>query len=418
MKSCDFASLDRRSLLKTGAAAGVAGLAAAPKRSWGESERTVKIGMIDPQTGPYAQDGSNEIIGARFAINQINKSGGILGRPVELLVEDSEALPAQGLAKAQRLVDSGKVDFLMGSTSSAVSQSVSQYAQSQNKLFMVTGGHVDDVTGSHCAWTTFRTCTTTWMLSAGDFEYLFSRFGKRWYFVTPDYSYGHAVFGSYATLLKQAGGTVVGNSLAPLGTADFSSYLIGARLAKPDVLMCLNAGDDLVNLLKQVVQFGLNRQMAVGGAQMELETLQALPKAALMGWWTFEWYWKQPNVPAVAPFVEQYRAFANGTYPTARSWFGFASAHAIAIAANRAKTLETIKVVRALEGLELPPHIALQPGSCVYRAGDHQMIANVFPGQVMKNATYPDMFDVAKVVPGASIAKSVADSGCQMTYPS
>ncbi len=418
MENHEFVSLGRRSLLKGGTAAGVAGLAASSTCSWAASERPVKIGMIDPETGTYAADGSNEIVGAKFAVEQINKSGGILGRPVELIVEDSGGRPGQGMMKAQRLVHRNKVDFLMGTVNSSVSQSISEFAQSHNKLFVVTGGHVDDVTGANCAWTTFRTCTTTWMLSAGDFEYLFKRFGKRWYFITPDYSYGHAVFANYATLLKRAGGTVVGNELAPVGTSDFSSYLIGAQAAKPNVLMCLNAGDDLVNLLKQVVQFGLDRKMAIGGAQQELETLQALPKAALLGWWNFEWYWKQPDVPAVAPFVESYRTFANGTYPTARSWFGFASAHAIALAANQAKTLETIKVVRALEGLELPPDIALQPGPCVYRAADHQMIANVFPGHVIRNSTYPDMFDVAKVVPGASIAKSAAASGCRMTYPS
>jgi branched-chain amino acid transport system substrate-binding protein len=416
MNSRDFVSLDRRSLIKAGGAAGVAGMA--PVRAWGATERSVKIGMIDPKTGPYADDGSNEVVGARFAVAQINKAGGILGRPVELILEDSEGLPGPGMQKAQRLVHRNQVDFLMGSVSSAVSQSVGAFAEKQNKLFVVTGGHVDAVTGSECAWTTFRTCTTTWMLSAGDFEYLFKRFGKRWYFITPDYSYGHAVFANYATLLKQAGGTMAGNALVPLGTTDFSSYLVGARGAKPDVLMCLNAGTDLINLLKQIVQFGLDRQLAIGGAQQELETLQALPKAALLGWWSFEWYWKQPDVPAVAPFVAAYRAFANGTYPTARSWFGFASAHSIALAANRAKSLDTIKVVRALEGLELPPDIALQPGSCMYRAGDHQMIANVFPGHVIKNSTYPNMFDVAKVVSGASIAKSPADSGCRMTYPS
>ena len=210
----------------------------------------------------------------------------------------------------------------------------------------------------------------------------------------------------------------LGNALAPLGTTDFSSYLIQARAAKPDVLICLQAGDDLVNVLKQAVQFGMNTQMTIAGAQQELEVLEALPPAARLGWWTFEWYWNQPGVAHLEDFVAAHKAKYNGKVPTARTWFGYASAHAIALAANQAKSLDALKVVRALEGLVLPPEVALQPGKCYYRAEDHQMIANMFPGNVPNGATYPNLFNVAQTVPSGSIAKSPAEAGCKLVYPS
>lgn len=415
----DFGTISRRKLLKAGFAAGAASTLVYPATSWARSEKPVKIGMVDPRSGTYAALGDNEIRGAKMAIDQINTKGGILGRPVHLLVEDGQGLPGPSVSKAHLLTDKDNVNFLMGSVSSAVSQALNGVAHKRGILYVDTGGHVDSVTGTHCEWTTFRTCSTTWELTAGDFDYIFKKFGKRWFFITPDYSFGHALHRDYLAHLKRAGGVNLGNALSPLGTTNFSSYLIKARSAKPDVLILLVAGDDLVNCLKQLVQFGMQKNMAVAGALMEFEDEEALPKDTMLGWWNYEWYWHQPNVPEVAKFVAEYkkRHDTHGKVPTARSWFGFATAHAIALAANEAKSLDTLKVVRSLEGLELPPEVALQPNKVFYRAGDHQLMANEFPGHIPHGATYPNLFEVAKVVPSLSIAKTPAEAGCKMVYP-
>lgn len=411
------ASLNRRGLLKAGAAASASSLIL-PEVSWAQSESPVKIGNIDPRTGTYAALGENQIRGATMAVDEINKKGGILGRPVQLLVEDSQGLPGPAVSKAQKMVSQDKVNFLMGSVSSAVSASLAQFSSQHNLLYIDTGGHADPITGKNCTWNTFRTCSTTWLETAADFNLLYQKFGKKWFFITPDYAFGHSLHDDYVAQLTKAGGVSLGNALAPLGTTDFSSYLIQARAAKPDVLICLQAGDDLVNVLKQAVQFGLNTQMTIAGAQQELEVLEALPPAARIGWWTFEWYWNQPGVPHLEDFVAAHKAKYDGKVPTARTWFGYASAHAIALAANQAKSLDSLKVVRAMEGLVLPPEVALQPGKCYYRAEDHQMIANMFPGNVPNGATYPNLFNVAKTVPSGTIAKSPAEAGCKLVYPS
>lgn len=410
--------IGRRNLMKIGAAAGAAGVVAAPARVFAAADAPVKIGMLDPRTGTYAGLGTDEIHGAQMATDAINAKGGVLGQKLQLVVEDSQGLPGPAVAKAQKLINQDKVNFLIGSVSSAESEALSQFAQQNQLLYIDTGGHADDVTGSKCAWTTFRTCSTTWMLTAGDFGTLFKKFGKKWYFITPDYSFGHALQTDYEAQLKKAGGTSLGSALAPLGTTDFSSYLIRARAANPDVLICLSAGNDLVNCLKQAVQFGIDKTTTIAGAMQEMEVLEALPPQALLGWWTMEWYWDQPGVPHVADFVEAHKKLYNGKVPTARTWFGYVSVHAIALAATKAQSIETMKVVRALEGLELPPEVALQPGKCYYRAEDHQMIANMFPGYVPKGAAYPNLFKVSEVVPGGTIARSPAETGCKLTYPS
>ena len=403
---------DRRDFLKVAGAAGLSTLLAQPKPSWGASETPIKIGMVDPITSTFAALGHSEIKGAQFAEAEINKAGGILGRPLQLLVEDGAGNPGTSVDKVSRLVSQDKVDFLMGTVNSASSLAVSQFASQHNKLFVCTGGHVDSLTGKECKSTTFRTCSTTWMLTAGDFETLYKKFGKKWYFLTTDYAFGQSEQADYITQLKRVGGTVVGHALVPVGATDFSSYLIDVKAKAPQVLCLLLAGNDQVNCMKQIAQFGINKDIAVGGALFELEQAQALPEAARYGWWTMEWYWNQPKTPHVADFVKRFAAANKGEYPTARVWFGYATTHAIRLAAERAKSTETAKVVKAMEGLVLPPEIALQPGAPAYRAEDHQLMIGMFPGHVIQTGTYPNLFEVSSIVPGAQLALPPSQTGC------
>src|SRR4029077_17001294 len=159
--------------------------------------------------------------------------GGILGRKVDLLVEDEGANAGLAAQKAHKLIEQDKVDFLMGGVSSATALSVNQVAHDKGMLYMVTGGPTDPVTGTQCHWTTFRICTTTYMLAAGLADTLYKKFGGKWYFITPDYAFGHTLQEAYAKLLKGFGGTVLGNSLSPLGTTDFSSSLTKAEQTNP-----------------------------------------------------------------------------------------------------------------------------------------------------------------------------------------
>jgi branched-chain amino acid transport system substrate-binding protein len=410
--------MSRRTIVKAGAALAGSAVFSPPILSFAQGETPIKIGMHDPFTGTYAAEGESEKRGALMALAEINAKGGINGRKVQLVTEDEGANAGLAAQKAHKLIEQDKVDFLMGAVSSATALSVNQVAHEKGMLYMVTGGHTDPVTGSQCHWTTFRICTTTYMLAAGLADTLYKKFGGNWYFITPDYAYGHTLQAAYAKLLQGFGGKVLGNSLSPLGTTDFSSYLIKAQQSKPDVLVLLVDGQDLVNCMKQAAQFGLMKKFAIGGGLSELEVLRALPKEAKQGWWTLEWYWDQPNTPHVKEWVAAYqKANPDGTWPSARTWFGYAGLHAIAMGANKAKSNEAVKVAKALEGLELPPEIKLQPNKVYFRPGDHQLMSSEFPGEILPDGVYPKMFKVADIVAGDKIALSVKDTGCKLDYP-
>jgi len=408
----------RRTVLKAALALGAARLAG-PFIIEARAEQPIKFGLDDPLTGTYAELGRNEQIGAELAIEQVNAKGGILGRQAQLVVEDSTSADT-GIAvqKARKLIQRDGVNFLLGNVNSAMALATGEVSNELNTLHIVTGGHTDAVTGKDCHWNVFRVCNTTRMETNSVSKTLFQKYGKRWYFITPDYAFGHTLQEGFEASLRKYGGTEVGASLTPLGATDFSPYLIKAQAANPDVIIFLTAGQDAVNSLKQAVQFGLNKRFHIAGAQQELEVLEGLPPDARIGTWVFEWYWNQPNVPHVAQFVADIRK-KTGKVPTARHWFGYVSVWTCALVANDQKTLDPVKLAHALEGFKLPPEVGLMPDTPFYRAGDHQLMPDLYVGHAVEKGPVPeDLFHVDEIVKGTAAAPPVAETGCRLTWPS
>src|SRR5260370_27161546 len=295
-------NLSRRVVLK--GAAALSGLQlASPFIIRARGETPLRIGMVDPLTGVYAAVAQNEVSGARLAVEKINAKGGILGRPIELLVEDWANDVGTGVQKPRKLIERDEVPFIIGDVNSGIAQAMAQVTAEKKTLHIVAGGHTDGITGKDCKWNVYRVCNTTRREANSVSDLLFTKYGKKWPFVTPDYAFGHTLQEACAENLKKLGGTVTGNELTPLGTSDFSAYLIKARAAKPDVLLLLVRGSDMVNCLKQIVQFGIDKQIHVAGTQQELESLNALPPEARIGEWMFERYSQQPNTPHLAALL-------------------------------------------------------------------------------------------------------------------
>jgi len=415
-----FAALDRRTVIKVGAALGVTQIAA-PFVISARGETPIKIGVDNPLTGTYAAPGKNENTGMQLAVDQLNAKNGILGRKVELLIEDSTSGDAgTAVQKARKLIERDNVDFLVGNVNSALAQAMAQVSNEKGILHIVPGGHTDGITGVNCKWNVFRVCNTTRMEANSIVPLLFNTYGKKWHFITPDYAFGHTLYEGCEADLKKLGGTITGNELTPLGVTDFSAYLIKARAANPDVLVVLVQGNDMVNCLKQISQFGIDKQIHVAGTQQELESVEAMPPEARVGVWMFEWYWKQAGANAgLDKFVADIRKRTGGKVPTARTWFGYVSIHAYALACAKAKSIEAKAVAKALGDMELPDDVKCQPNKVYFRGGDHQLMLSAFIGELLtKGDGDPEnLFKVNSVVSGDSIAPSIADTSCQMQMP-
>jgi len=411
---------DRRTVLKGAAAAGALQIASPfVVPVWAADN--LKIGICNPLTGTYAAPGKNEQTGCQLAADQINAKGGILGRKIELLIEDSTSGDAgTAVQKTRKLIDRDHVNFLVGNVNSALAQAMAQVSNEKGVLHIVPGGHTDPITGTDCKWNVFRVCNTTRMEANSICPLLFKTYGKKWHFITPDYAFGHTLYQGCEANLKKLGGTVTGNELTPLGITDFSAYLIKARAANPDVLVVLVQGNDMVNCLKQISQFGIDKQIHVAGTQQELESVEAMPPEARVGVWMFEWYWKQAaGTAGLDQFIADIRKRSGGKVPTARTWFGYVTIHAYALACAKAKSIEAKAVAKALSDMELPPEVKLQPNKVYFRGGDHQLMLSAFIGQLnTKGDGDPEnLFKVNSIVAGESIAPSIAETGCKMQMP-
>src|ERR1700722_20238930 len=186
--------LGRRTLLKAGLTVGASQLVA-PYIIKARGEERIKIGVDNPLTGIYTALGKNEVAGMQLAAEQVNAKGGILGRQIQLIVEDSTSDKTDvAVQKARKLIQSDKVDFLIGNVNSSHAIAIAQVAAELKTPHIVPGGHADAVTGSSCHWTTFRICNTGAMQGnamAGSLVKL----GKKIYIIiAQDYAFGHALY--------------------------------------------------------------------------------------------------------------------------------------------------------------------------------------------------------------------------------
>src|SRR5580693_4843644 len=329
--------IGRRRVVQLGLALGATQIIGAPFIIKARGEEPIKLGFVNPLTGILSALAQSEVEGAQYARDVLNKKGGILGRQVELLIEDSANDVGTGVQKTNKLIDRDKVDAIFGDVNSGIAYAMSQVTSEKKVFHIVPGGHTDPITGTDCKWNVFRVCNTTTMDAGAITGELVKKFGKKWFFITPDYAYGKTLQENFVKNLKAAGGTYQGDFL-PIDAADFSATLIKAKAYKPDVLLNNMGGSAQLNCMKQFVQFGMAKEMALGGALYELETLRSVPKDALTGWWVKEWWWNQPNVPAVKEFVDSISPAIGNKKPTARHWMAYVSLMSAKLAAESAKS--------------------------------------------------------------------------------
>ena len=419
-------TLDRKSFVKA-AAITSAGLvtgfpAILPSRAFAAD--VLKVGLDYEYTGVYAAYAQSETRGAQMAMDAWNAKGGVMGgTKVTTVAEDNNNNPGVAVEKARKLINQDKCPVMMGTINSGVSIAVAGACNALNTLFIDSGGHSDDVTGKSCNWSTFRTCHSTWMETHATGNSLAKKFGKKWYMIIPDYAFGHALETGYKDVASKIGVTIVGSDLTPLGTTDFSPYLTKVEAAKPDLLLVLVQGDDFVNCLKQANSFGLVKKVPIGGPQVELEAVWALPEAARVGYWGVEWYYKGASVIGtnnklasdfVATYTKKY-----STPPTARSAFGYITMDRLLWAVNEAKGTDAVKLAKTLAGAKFN---TIFEGQTYYRAEDHQLMWPMWLGSVRANGTPTDKYDVFDIIDrqeAADIEQSVAEKAavCKMTFP-
>lgn len=342
-------------------------------------EGPIKLGVISPASGTYADLGTMERLGMTMAVEEMNKRGGVLGREVVIIAEDSEVDPNVAARKAKKLIEKDKVDFLCGGISSAVANSISEVAQRSWKIYFNTNTNSDTCTGperNHRV--NFRCGPSGHQLTYASGPYMVKNFGQKWYFLTQDGSWGRTATANFKAQLTAAGGKALGDDLIPLGTRDFSSHLIKIRNAKPTAVIITVAGMDLAHLLEQIHDFGMIETYHYGFTLRDYPDVWAVGPEKNFGVFACEWY-HTLDVPGVPEFVAWYkRRFPDAPIPVPENdvYYGYIGARAILRAAQRAGTTDGPAMIKQLEGHYI--HDNMKHNPTWIRPWDHQFIQDVY----------------------------------------
>ena len=248
-----MAKITRRAALGALAAAPLARPALVRAAS---TSKPVKIGLVSDMNGPYrAVGGPGTKVATELAIQDFG--GSVLGRPIEILQADCQNKPDLAASISRQWIDSDGVNVLGDGAATSSGLGIQQVSTEKKVIYLVTGPAATDFTDKLCSPVSFHFGYDTYALAKSTGGALTKAGGKTWFFITADYEFGYSLRDNTEKFVKAAGGKVLGNVNAPLGTADFSSYLIRAKASGAQVIGFANAGTDLQNCLKQAAEFGI-----------------------------------------------------------------------------------------------------------------------------------------------------------------
>lgn len=370
----------------------------------------IKVGIIDPLSSPYKTSSIHDVHGATVALDLYNKRGGVLGRPVAIIEADDASNPQTAVKAATKLIKEDRVDFLMGTFNGDVALAVSDLAKQENKLFMVTGAHIMELTGERCNSHTFVFMPNARMLSQAVAPQIVKTYGKRWSMVTADTVDGRSALKAMTEALAAQGGEVVGSTTTPFGATDFTEALTAAKAAKPDAIILNLYGWDLVNALKGYAKLELAKEkIGVGGMIGGEQIGRPLGYANNAGVWGLIWDPKihtEGSLRFIHGVIEKY----NHT-PTSRCYLGYAAMTQILEAVRRSGTTDTQAVIKALEGHEFD---GLKEGRSYFRAWDHQHVQDVLVGQAFGKELGLGHYKILATVPGDAVAGDLKQNACKL----
>jgi len=363
--------------------------------------KPIKIGVADVLGGGGAVYALPGIAGNEMAVAEINAAGGVLGRPLKLIVRDTKIKPDVAVRVARELILKDDVDFLVGSVGSHIVLAISEVAKEYKKIYMVDMGKSEKATIEKWHPYIFRVGGNTGMIGRAVAIQAAKKPWKKYYLIGPDYEFGHRMVEDFVNKLKELRPDVeiVGEAWPKLFTGDFSSYITAIMKTAPDAVYSSLWGGDEINFIKQAKPYGLFDKinfMVLG----DLDVLVPLGDETPEGLWLFTWYsFTYPESKEHDAWVQEVLN-KTGKYPTSGSMWGYMAIKFLAAAIEKAGTVDNEKVRKALEGMTLDSVI----GPITIRKIDHESVWPSWFGKAKKSEKYPFavMSDVV-LVPGSEV---------------
>jgi branched-chain amino acid transport system substrate-binding protein len=384
--ACAGPAAGRRQVLQAGVAGALALAFPAIARA---QAGPIKIGHLTPLTGFLGALGEYAVMGIKMAADEINAAGGVMGRKLDVMSEDS-VNPATATTKAQRMLEQDRVEFLMGEINSASAQAIMQVAARNKKLFLQIGARSDVLRGKNCNRYTFHVdIPVTVMVNAAGQALLRDGLikGKRAFSLTADYLFGHDLSKAARTFIAANGGVFVGDELVATDVTDFSPFLLKIRQAKPDIVASNLAGNQVTNFVKQYAEFGLKYPIA--GFNLNTADAWAAGEGNLAGIWPTVWH-HELNTPGSKAFVAAFRK-KHGKPPENHAWIEYVSLKIMAQAMNATKSTDTEKLIAYVESQAEFDLLKARKG--YFRSWDHQLIQEAYPFTVKPKGQAKDKWD-------------------------
>ncbi|PHV41039.1 ABC transporter substrate-binding protein [Janthinobacterium sp. BJB304] len=371
---------------------------------------TIKIGFISDMSGVYSDvDG----LGGAEAIKMAIADAGVVlaGKKVEFISADHQNKADIAASKAREWFDQQGVDMLIGGTNSGASLAMAKVAAEKKKIFIAIGAGSSRLTNEECTPYTVHYAYDTVALARGTGGTIVKQGGKNWYFMTADYAFGHSLEKDTAEVVKAAGGKVLGSVKHPLGASDFSSFLLQAQAAKPQILGLANAGGDAINSIKAANEFGLTKSMKLAGLLIFINDIHSLGLNLTQGMYlTDGWYWDLN--PETRAWSKRYFAKMKKE-PSMLQAADYSAAANYLKAVKAVGTDDTDKVMAYLKKTKINDMFT-QNGEV---RPDGRMVHDMYLMEVKKpsESKYPwDYYKVVATVPGAQAYVTKAESKCSL----
>jgi branched-chain amino acid transport system substrate-binding protein len=374
------------------------------------SDDKVKLGFLIDMSGPFSSlNGPGTVTAAEMAVEDFG--GKVLGKPVELTVVDMQNKPDLASGGARRFFDSEQVDAIIESNGTAISIAIQQIAAERNKIAITSASGSPDITGKDCVATGFQWAYDTYALTAGIVKPIIDRGGDTWFFITPDYQYGHALENSAREQVERLGGKIVGGVRHPQFVNDFSSYILQAQASGAKVVAFASVGKDLIASMKQAAEYGLGESASLTALQALWPDIRAIGLEDAGGMMQMEaYFWDRDE--ASRKFAERFME-KRGVMPTFIQASSYSSTMHYLKAVDAAGTDATDAVVAKMR--ELPVSDFFAPNGKV--RADNKMEHDMYLLRVKaaeQSTGDWDLYELVATVPGTEAFRSVEANGCPL----
>jgi branched-chain amino acid transport system substrate-binding protein len=376
-----------------------------------ELPATVKVGILNDMNGPFAdQSGKGSVVAAQMAAEDFAEQGG--GFQVEILAADHRNKPDVGAQIVREWVDRDGVDAVADAVNSGVGLAVNTVMAEKHRTFIATNVGTSDLTGKFCQPTTVQWTMDTYALGNTMARAMVEQHADTWYYISFDYALGAALERDSSAVLTSLGGKVLGSVKHPLGSTDFSSYLLQAQASGAKVVALADTGADLINAVKQAAEFGLTQKQLLAGLFTQIVDVDSIGLQAAQGLTVTEaFYWDlNDNTRA---FARRFAQRFNGRIPTANQAGVYSSVLAY---------LNTVKGANSIVGEDVIAQMRRQPiedklfGTVMVRQ-DGRAVHDMYTFKVKSPAESKarwDDYSVLARIPGDQAFRPLNQGGCKL----